>query len=38
MQGTNGLVVVVDRRRQGVIVRWIAGGEAVEAIQEDDRS
>jgi hypothetical protein len=31
------LVVLVDRRRQGVIVGWIAGGEAVEAVHEDDR-
>src|SRR5215207_8801981 len=38
MQSANGLVVLVDRRHQGVLVRWIAGGEAIEAVQEDDRS
>src|SRR4029453_1438570 len=37
MQSTNGSVVLVDRRRQGGIVGWIAGGEAVEAVHEDDR-
>ena len=36
-QRTGGLVVLVDRRGQCVLVRWIAAGEAVEAVQEDHR-
>jgi hypothetical protein len=31
-------VVVVDRRAQRVLVKPVAGGEAIEAVQQDDRA